>query len=86
LNLRFKCVVSNPNLTFRIKLEMVKKDEQKKKHKFYEGFKKFQDTWMSKHGLNLCLMKRVRCSKFDVRSAHLLKGNMSSWLPSLIAC
>jgi hypothetical protein len=27
---------------------MAKKDEQRKKHKFYEGFKKFQDTWMSK--------------------------------------
>ncbi len=42
--------------------------------------------WPSYHGQNLCLMKRVKCNKFDVGSTPLLKGNRSFWLPSLIAC
>jgi hypothetical protein len=48
LNLRSKCVVSNPNSTSRTELEMAKKDEQRKKHKLYERSRKFQDTWMTK--------------------------------------
>jgi hypothetical protein len=52
-----------------------------------------KDPWNSKilgcpnyHGQNLCLMKKVRCSKFGVRFAPLLKGNINFWLPSLIIC
>ncbi len=38
--------MSNPNLAFGVELKMVKKDEQRKKCKLYERFRKFQDTWM----------------------------------------
>jgi hypothetical protein len=48
LNPGFKCVVSNPNSTSRIELEMAKKDEQRKKRKLNERSRKFQDTWMTK--------------------------------------
>jgi hypothetical protein len=48
LNLGFKCVVSNLDSNSRIDLEMAKKDEQRNKHKLYEGSMKFQDTWMTK--------------------------------------
>ncbi len=48
LNLGSKCVMFNPNLIFGIELKMVKKDEQRKKHKLYERSSKFQDTWMTK--------------------------------------
>jgi hypothetical protein len=40
--------MSNPNSAFGIELEMAKKNEQRKKRKLYEGFRKFQDTWMTK--------------------------------------
>jgi hypothetical protein len=42
--------------------------------------------WPNYHEQNLCLMKKVKCSKFGVRFTSMLKGNKSSWLPSLIAC
>ncbi len=42
--------------------------------------------WPNYHGQNLCLMKKVKCSKFGVRFTSMLKGNKSSWLPSLVAC
>jgi hypothetical protein len=48
LNLGSKCVVSTPYSTFGIELEMAKKDEQRKKHKLYEGSRKFQGIWMTK--------------------------------------
>jgi L-cystine uptake protein TcyP (sodium:dicarboxylate symporter family) len=48
LNPRSKCVVYNFDSTSGIELEMVKKDEQRKKHKLYEISKKFQDIWMTK--------------------------------------
>jgi hypothetical protein len=38
------------------------------------------------HGQNLCLMKKVRCSKSNVRFTPMLKGNINFWLPSLIIC
>jgi hypothetical protein len=40
--------VSNLNLAFGIELEMTKKVEQRNKHNLYEGFRKFQNTWMTK--------------------------------------
>ncbi len=87
LNLGSKSVVSNPNSTSKIALEMAKKDEQRKKHKLYEGLKKFLDTWTTKlPWVDLCLMKRVRCNKSSVKFAPLLKGNKSFRLPSLIVC
>ncbi len=79
--------MSNLNLASKIELEMAKKDEQRKKHKLNERSRKFLDTWMTKlPWVDLCLMKRVRCNKSNVKFAPLLKGNKSSWLPSLIAC
>jgi hypothetical protein len=40
--------VFNHDSAFGIELEMTKKDEQRKKRKLYEGFKKFQDTSTTK--------------------------------------
>ncbi len=78
--------MSNFDSTSKIKLEMAKKDEQRKKRQLYERSRKFLDTWTTKlPSTDLCLMKKVRCSKFDVKVAPLLKGNISSWLPNLIA-
>jgi hypothetical protein len=58
---------------------MAKNNEQRKKHKLYEGSKKFLDTWMTKlPWADLCLKKRVRCNKFGVRFAPLLKGKINS--------
>lgn len=35
---------------------------------------------------NLCLMRKVKCTKFVVRFALLWKGNITFWSQSLIAC
>jgi hypothetical protein len=47
----------------------------KKKRKLYDGSKKFQNVWIMHLPLelNLWSMKRVSCTKLDVKFAHLLK-------------